>query len=36
MLDPPVIVEHQVPQERLEQLDRREPVETLGSEEHLE
>ena len=36
MLDPPVIVEHQVLQERLELLDRREPVETLESEEHLE
>jgi len=36
LLGPLVIVEHQVPQERLELLDRREPVETLGSEEHLE
>jgi len=36
LLDPPAIVEHQAPQERLELLDRREPVETLGSEEHLE
>ena len=36
MLGPLVIVEHQVPQERLELLDRREPVETLESEEHLE
>jgi len=36
LLGPPAIVEHQAPQERLELLDRREPVETLEREEHLE